>query len=238
MDSTNSAFVGNWRCARRTRAQVICGAVFGVWTIVFFALAVSGFCIDVRHLTSPLWVFAASSDGVRVAWWDESGRESPTPDNWYVGSSDLGLVVGFAGTYRAGMSLHGARYEIDVSLWWLAALSLMIALGFLRRPVSRFWRQRRDMRDFAVAAALTGVLGCFLTTRVAASPREALTWLRDSNEIVFPLLFVCVLIGALLSVRAWDRRPPVFIPPECETCGYNLTGNQSGRCPECGQAMA
>ena len=22
--------------------------------------------------------------------------------------------------------------------------------------------------------------------------------------------------------------------PECETCGYNLTGNVSGRCPECG----
>jgi uncharacterized integral membrane protein len=23
-------------------------------------------------------------------------------------------------------------------------------------------------------------------------------------------------------------------PPECRTCGYNLTGNRSGICPECG----
>jgi predicted Zn-ribbon and HTH transcriptional regulator len=26
-------------------------------------------------------------------------------------------------------------------------------------------------------------------------------------------------------------------PTECPGCGYNLTGNQSGRCPECGLAV-
>jgi len=26
--------------------------------------------------------------------------------------------------------------------------------------------------------------------------------------------------------------------PRCRSCGYNLTGNVSGRCPECGQPIA
>jgi hypothetical protein len=37
-----------------------------------------------------------------------------------------------------------------------------------------------------------------------------------------------VLVGVLLR-----RRPP----PGCCTCGYDLTGNVTGRCPECGSAL-
>jgi len=42
--------------------------------------------------------------------------------------------------------------------------------------------------------------------------------------------FVLVAIPTLwLWVR--DRRPPTGY---CQNCGYNLTGNESGKCPECG----
>jgi predicted amidophosphoribosyltransferase len=43
------------------------------------------------------------------------------------------------------------------------------------------------------------------------------------------------LVVAVLAWTAWrwrrDRRPP---PGCCQRCGYNLTGNVTGRCPECG----
>ena len=52
--------------------------------------------------------------------------------------------------------------------------------------------------------------------------------------IPFWLPLVVVLIPTALL---WwlDRRR--FPPGHCQTCGYNLTGNVSGACPECGHKI-
>lgn len=42
---------------------------------------------------------------------------------------------------------------------------------------------------------------------------------------------------AVLAVRWADKRPSAK-PGRCRSCGYNLTGNTSGVCPECGAAVA
>jgi len=51
---------------------------------------------------------------------------------------------------------------------------------------------------------------------------------------LWPALPVVVIPTALL----WfvDRRRRI-LPGHCQKCGYNLTGNVSGRCPECGQPV-
>ncbi len=53
----------------------------------------------------------------------------------------------------------------------------------------------------------------------------------------FPLWLLLIVVAiptAILFYR--DRR---HIPPgHCQKCGYDLTGNLSGRCPECGLACA
>ncbi|MEW6251191.1 MAG: hypothetical protein AB1716_11125 [Planctomycetota bacterium] len=54
-------------------------------------------------------------------------------------------------------------------------------------------------------------------------------------ELVLPLWNLALLTaapGLLLLWRHRRRRVPGF----CRKCGYNLTGNVSGRCPECGCA--
>ncbi|UCG15480.1 MAG: hypothetical protein JSV19_09300 [Phycisphaerales bacterium] len=50
-----------------------------------------------------------------------------------------------------------------------------------------------------------------------------------------PLLTAAVLLG-LLTAMLWhrDRRPPMG---HCQNCAYDLTGNVSGVCPECGNAI-
>ena len=49
----------------------------------------------------------------------------------------------------------------------------------------------------------------------------------------FPLFFplLAVPIPTLLAWRFWPKPPK---PGHCE-CGYDLTGNVSGTCPECGR---
>jgi hypothetical protein len=47
-----------------------------------------------------------------------------------------------------------------------------------------------------------------------------------------PLIIMLATATALLWYR--DRRIP---SGHCEQCGYNLTGNVSGICPECGTAI-
>ena len=52
------------------------------------------------------------------------------------------------------------------------------------------------------------------------------------NAISIPLWMFLAAIGVPTTV-AWyrDRRPP---RGHCQRCGYDLTGNVSGRCSECG----
>ena len=51
-----------------------------------------------------------------------------------------------------------------------------------------------------------------------------------SLPLWLPLLIV--VFPTFLLWRSDRRRIP---PGHCERCGYNLTGNTTGRCPECGQ---
>jgi hypothetical protein len=53
--------------------------------------------------------------------------------------------------------------------------------------------------------------------------------------IPLPLLFVALAAYPMVAfirgpLRRWRRRDPGL----CRRCGYNLTANTSGRCPECG----
>ena len=55
---------------------------------------------------------------------------------------------------------------------------------------------------------------------------------------VYSRLWMPTMLFAIPTAVLWiiDRRR---IPPgHCRTCGYNLTGNLSGRCPECGSAAS
>ena len=53
-----------------------------------------------------------------------------------------------------------------------------------------------------------------------------------SRLVAVPLWMIfAALLGPTAFLWHRDRRIP---PGHCDTCGYDLTGNVSGRCPECG----
>ncbi len=93
----------------------------------------------------------------------------------------------------------------------------------------------------------TGRLGQRAPWRFACGPATAVTrwWLpgmspverfyladRGSVGVRVSLAWLGLLMLTLTAVL-WlhDRRPP---KGHCQNCGYDLTGNRSGACPECG----
>jgi hypothetical protein len=64
---------------------------------------------------------------------------------------------------------------------------------------------------------------------------------RKSGLIVFPARVVIplglplVVVLPLTSTLFWRRLP--YPSDHCQSCGYNLQGNTSGTCPECGKAV-
>jgi len=69
---------------------------------------------------------------------------------------------------------------------------------------------------------------------------RASTMVEDSvlrNMIITACLLTIVLAAACrFAASQRDRWEGLFRPPPgyCQKCGYDLTGNVSGRCPECG----
>lgn len=62
-------------------------------------------------------------------------------------------------------------------------------------------------------------------------------WRTGQLRVISAPGWVWVLIAAIppaLWFAVVRRRWPAFKPYQCQDCGYNLTGNTSGVCPECG----
>jgi hypothetical protein len=59
---------------------------------------------------------------------------------------------------------------------------------------------------------------------------------RTSWELYFPLWLLFLLVAIPTGFLFWRdyRRIP---EGHCQACGYNLTGNTSGICPECGETI-
>ena len=53
--------------------------------------------------------------------------------------------------------------------------------------------------------------------------------------IAMPIWILCLPLCLALAVIWWRDRS--HQADHCQTCGYDLTGNTSGRCPECGASL-
>lgn len=75
---------------------------------------------------------------------------------------------------------------------------------------------------------------CFFYNGPGGTPKNRRLFVvlsrRGWLKVPFWTLSLALLIPTLLLW--WRDRP--FPPGHCRNCGYNLTGNVSGRCPECG----
>ena len=103
----------------------------------------------------------------------------------------------------------------------------------------RYGRVMSEWRaTISVAAGLTsGLVFCFTAFCFAA------VVLHDFKQTSPPAVIaqcmvglVSILVGVAVGLRVYRKKTP-GVGSSCAHCGYNLTGNTSGTCPECGQRI-
>jgi hypothetical protein len=101
-------------------------------------------------------------------------------------------------------------------------------------------RTRRDLKWialilFLLLAALYWAAG-WVRVQDHGSPRPPSTW-SEPGCFGIPGWFVLVIVAVPAALLWWVDRHPDPLPGHCRKCGYDLTGNVSGRCPECGERV-
>ncbi len=120
----------------------------------------------------------------------------------------------------------------SLMLWWASFHFLW----------ARLWSPRPSLeRLLGIVVAGQGVMLCAATFLWCISPMDG--WWHVAykpHRIESPILFLMVFLPTMPLCSwlvAWllSRTPaPVRDPLVCRKCEYNLTGNISGVCPECG----
>jgi len=110
----------------------------------------------------------------------------------------------------------GERFSVD-AVWGTCDVSLRLA-G--HRP---FWPIVADVSDAGWRGLSWGTFG------VSVSPNTI-----EAEFSLWPIPASFALLGVILLVARWRlrRRSPGAEP--CRRCGYDVRGNESGCCPECG----
>ena len=131
------------------------------------------------------------------------------------------LVVAWGTSFRFGVSWQpsdGCEIQAGAGCLWLCATPFRTnqsSWPTIYDPTAQpRWRRWLDRCLYVPSGQTRGTWGqCFVAP-----------------------LWCLALVALIPTVFLWwrDRRIP---PGFCERCGYNLTGNVSGRCPECGTAI-
>lgn len=117
----------------------------------------------------------------------------------------------------------------------LSAIDGFFGLGVSVSP-RLMWRvdppaQQGGPSLFTLHDATTGARWLPAVRNQLHSPNAALAVTLISLPLI-PLTILAAILCLLLGLRSL-RHPP----DHCHRCGYDLTGNLSGRCPECGHDL-
>ena len=137
---------------------------------------------------------------------------------------------------------------IALPLWilWMA-LALPLGAVTIQRTARKSAEQQAMSRRLSVQASLQITAPVYVVCLVALvwTLDEAATywgwsvlsgraWVLKLAVTMFVIMFVPYLPARYLHYKLHPRRVDANV---CPACGYNLTGNISGRCPECGRPI-
>lgn len=108
----------------------------------------------------------------------------------------------------------------------LYALAIWIAVFLIRRK----WLRILVLTGAASIVPLAAhTLIHLLETNLARPDQAPLAWLSVVGDTYAALVFA---VGLFIALTAKRKEPH-----DCRACGYDLAGNTSGACPECGHTI-
>ncbi len=145
--------------------------------------------------------------------------------------------------------MTGRSRARGIAKWWALAMCVLLLLALLLslrrgtyvlRPGDRILEYNGktvySFKDLIPELASTSkpvklkVRDGAGNVHVAHVPARA--WAGIASPVSVPLGLAFVIAAGITALLFWrDRRFPAG---HCQKCGYDLTGNVSGRCPECG----
>ena len=123
----------------------------------------------------------------------------------------------------------------------LAVVSLLLLLATVGLCVENYSSWETQLWHSGPTATSPGItvnvfFGYLTVEHGVANPNGTMTW---TTYLRVPLWMVVLLTSVLpaiwLAAGVWNKRRKLG-PNTCPDCGYDLTGNESGECPECGDA--
>ena len=124
------------------------------------------------------------------------------------------------------VALEGCRRYTRDCAWvaWLSVVGVFISLFMAPN-----WR--RPLAHVALAIAIASLVAAELTI----PPGQPLAARFLETVVIWSW---AGMIPLSIALFLWSRRSrPWTGEPLCPGCGYNLTGNTAGRCPECGNPI-
>jgi len=186
----------------------------------------------------PVWTLLVSVAAypALVLWREARRRRDHVRDTCLICTSAAILFVGILAQLVTWVpATYTASRATDPVL---DVLVLPPGFSFLGTVVGAFWSAAAVLllRRRSLALAAKSILLTMLITAVICSicalllPTEEILWVLEA------LVFGSVVF--LVTCQLLRRRLPILYPTgHCHRCGYDLTGNVSGVCPECGEKV-
>lgn len=236
-----------WRTPEKTRRPVlIVGTAAGLTAVLrlLFDLSSPDWDVGLGYVTAMLADLALA---VFVVWFVHRVRTLSRPAPALIAAYLIltginGLVADVEGILFGGIS--NLRILFDARVSWFVILdgyAIIDAAGSASVVMCGILilRRRSPITAITIILVLANLSTFIMWVMRTNSSRQGPLLEAAYNQLFFVCPIIANLVLILALVRFMYRNIAIFRPVGliCRTCDYNLTGNLSGVCPECGMEI-